>query len=184
MRTRVKVLRKLLVDGRINLIDIAKELGISHVAVRKHYLKLLRDKVLTVKGLVNVKKLGFKLLQLKIEIPDPDNLNSFMEVYSKCPRMLALYVVPGEFNVYGVMIAEDENVRESMMTICTIRKFKGIRRIDLKPILLSSIEFTALNLPETVLDKAPCSADCGNCTRYKEEKCIGCPATKWYRGVL
>jgi hypothetical protein len=31
---------------------------------------------------------------------------------------------------------------------------------------------------------APCGVFCGNCKRYEANKCLGCPATKFYRGKL
>jgi len=30
----------------------------------------------------------------------------------------------------------------------------------------------------------PCGADCATCTLYSSERCLGCPATVYYKGEL
>lgn len=38
----------------------------------------------------------------------------------------------------------------------------------------------AMRVPKTPQQSAPCGANCANCEAY--EKCLGCPATRFYKG--
>jgi len=174
----------LLEDGRRSFTAIGRAIGMTHTGVRKHYETLVKEGLIRVKGLLNVKASGFELLLLSAEIPSYEDLKEFYRIYSKCPRMLILFTTPGEYNVYGVMLAESEDVRESIMTVCTVRKFKGLRRIELRPVLEMNPPFLPIRLPRDLSRRAPCGADCPRCERYKRELCIGCPSTTWYKGPL
>jgi len=37
-------------------------------------------------------------------------------------------------------------------------------------------------IAEKSLEDAPCGINRGKCVRYEQEKCLGCPATRYYRG--
>ncbi|HID42974.1 MAG TPA: winged helix-turn-helix transcriptional regulator [Archaeoglobaceae archaeon] len=69
---------------------------------------------------------------------------------------------------------------------CSLRSQEGIRRFEVFPIQeIQCDSFLDLNVvPEKISKNAPCRVYCGDCHRYKEDRCLGCPSTKFYRGKL
>ncbi len=68
----------------------------------------------------------------------------------------------------------------------SIRAQKGIRRSEA---IIGEVPAVPKYLPIRVIPNkeseiAPCGIHCGRCLRYENEKCLGCPATKYYRGPL
>jgi DNA-binding Lrp family transcriptional regulator len=180
----VSILRE---DGRTSLSDMGKELGMSHVAVKKRLDKLVGNGLVKITAGVSGEYLDAKILFMGIETEDMEVAERIREKYKDCPRLLMLAPVTGRYNIFAVMIAEDTWSLESILGTCSMRTEPGVRRSENwfgnAPV---SPEFLQINLAPTIEGGtvAPCDMDCDKCNRYKIEKCVGCPTTKGYRGEL
>jgi len=70
---------------------------------------------------------------------------------------------------------------------CHIGSDPSVREVDYDVVIASEKEFVIpVKLAPELCDDAPCGMTgmCYDCVNYKEERCMGCPATGQYRGML
>jgi DNA-binding Lrp family transcriptional regulator len=180
-----KIVSILQEDGRVSLSSIGKELGMSHVAVRKR-LENLCKKLIKVSAGLDAEHLGFRVAIVNAEVETPVRLRQLVDRFSKCPRIVFLTTTTGVYNLMTIMVAEDADTLNAIVEVCSARAQKGIRRseatIGEAPIIPKCLP---IKIVATKKDEdAPCGINCGKCSRYQEKKCLGCPATKYYRGPL
>lgn len=183
---RREILKILVENGRISLVDIAKRLGITHVAVSKHLKQMISNSVIRIQANVNPKKLKLYLVLVLLEV-DEEALKEIVFKFRECPRIILLTTIIGGFNIAILMIAENEEVLKCISTTCSVRVLKGIRRSEVYTIAdLVKPEYLPIKLPfPKDRDRAPCGRNCSMCEMYRvNRKCLGCPATKYYRGNL
>ncbi|HDM22913.1 MAG TPA: AsnC family transcriptional regulator [Methanomicrobia archaeon] len=175
-----KILSILKEDGRISLTELGEKIGMSHVGVKKRLDKLYD--VIKVSPVINLEDLKFRVILVSIETQNYENQKEIIEKFKNCPRILFILKTTGEYNTLIGMIAENKDVEESIKGSCSIRTLERIRR--------SEVEIGELVYPQYVQSsifgksnskKAPCGRKCSECLRYKEKKCLGCPATIYYR---
>ncbi|MEM2914026.1 MAG: AsnC family transcriptional regulator [Candidatus Bathyarchaeia archaeon] len=180
-----KIIHILQEDGRASLSSIGKELGLSHVAVMKR-LKNLCERLVKVSPGINAEYLGFRVAVVNAEVETPERLRELVNLFSKCPRVVFLTTTMGAYNLMTIMVAEDADTLNAIVEVCSIRAQKGVRRseatIGEAPKIPKYLPIKIVAAKED--EKAPCGINCGKCMRYQEEKCLGCPATKYYRGPL
>jgi DNA-binding Lrp family transcriptional regulator len=180
-----KILVILQDDGRASLSEISKKVGISHVGVRKRLQKLSQNLVKVSVGL-NAEELGLRLAIVNAEIESPERLRELIEIFSKCPRIVLLTTTTGAYNLMTVMVAEDADTLNAIVEVCSVRAKRGIRRSEVTiaeaPAVPNYLQIKTIATKED--EDAPCGINCGKCVRYQEKKCLGCPATKYYRGPL
>ena len=88
----------------------------------------------------------------------------------------------------ALIVAETQETLESIsMEKCSLRCSKGIRRSEFYPI--SDTYFSPfLQIRENLAQKGkkftPCNVECEPCSRYENQKCVGCPTTSNYKGSL
>ncbi len=185
-RTKKKILSILSGDGRKSLVDIARALGITHVAVRKHLNQLEEQEIMRVRAEVNPEKTGLKLVLVFMEIEDEEHMTEITRRFRECPRIALLASMVGGYNLMALMVAENNDVLECISTVCVVRRMKGIRRSEVY--LVSDLiepRFLPLKITaEKIRQTAPCGRNCLECRKYIENKCLGCPATIHYRGGL
>jgi Lrp/AsnC family transcriptional regulator for asnA, asnC and gidA len=180
-----KIISILQEDGRASFSSIGKELGMSHVAVSKRLENLCKKLVKVSVGL-NAKHLGFRIAIVNAEVETPQRLQELVDKFSKCPRMVFLTTTTGAYNLMTIMIAENADTLNAIIEVCSVRAQKGIRRseamIGEAPVIPKYLPIKIVANKED--EDAPCGINCGKCMRYQEKKCLGCPATKYYRGPL
>lgn len=184
--TRRKLITLLQENGRTSLVKLSSKLGISHVAVKKNLENILKDDIVKIVALINPKALGLRLVLLLLECRDYKCQEDILEKFGECPRIVFLSPMMGGYNLIVIMVAENMNVLESIITVCAIRTHKGVRRSEL--IVLGDPVYPS-HLPIRLTGDrkrhiAPCGFNCCKCQRYLEKKCLGCPATRCYRGPL
>jgi len=180
-----KILALLQKDGRLSLSKIGEKIGLSHVSVRKR-LKNLCENLVNVSAGLNAEQLGLRVAVVNAEIETPERLQELINKFSKCPRIVFLTTTTGAYNMMTMMVAEDADTLNAIVEVCSIRAQKGIRRseatIGEAPIVPKYLPIKIV--PNKEAEIAPCEINCGKCLRYKNQKCLGCPATKYYRGPL
>ena len=172
-------------NGRISLSEIGRRIGLSHVSVRRRLNNLSKD-ILKVSAGLNVRKMSFHLAIVSAEVETPKRLREIIRILLNCPRMVFLAKVTGAYNLMAIMIAENMETLNAIIEHCSVRAYGGIRRSE---VVIAESPIIPKYLPVRVVvdrssDVAPCGMECGECIRYKQEGCLACPATKYYRGTL
>ncbi len=182
-----KVVEMLRENGRTTLVDIAKAIGVTSMGAKKRVDKLVKEELIKVRALVNVEKLRIKLAMIAMELESGDALRKLLKRFENCPRVIKFFVTTGKYNLFALVWAEDYDSLESIsLESCSLRAQKGVRNFEFYPIMdIYYDPFVDLNVVALKnVEWAPCGVYCGKCDRYNREKCLGCPATKFYRGNL
>ena len=172
-------------NGRASLSEIGKKVGISHVGVRKRLQNLCQNVAKVSVGL-SAEELGLRVAIVNAEVETPERVRELVDMFSRCPRIVFLTRTTGSYNLMTIMIAEDADTLNAIVEVCSARAQKGIRRseatIGEAPAIPKYLPIKIVAAKED--EDAPCGINCGKCLRYQEKKCLGCPATKYYRGPL
>ena len=150
--------------------------------------KMLSKNLIRVSAEVNVEALNLYAALILLELESRDALNKCLQRFRDCPRVVNLFTLLAGHNLAALVIAEDKETLESeSMERCSLRCMPGVRRTEFYPIgtmHYSPFLRIRLNLATKDGKTAPCGVDCSSCERYQANKCVGCPATKYYRGPL
>jgi DNA-binding Lrp family transcriptional regulator len=180
-----KIVSFLQEDGRTSLSEIGQKLGVSHVSVRKR-LKNLCESLVNVSAGLNAEQLGFRIAIVNAEVETHERLRELMDIFSKCPRTVFVTTTTGAYNIMTIMVAEDPDTLNAILEVCSVRAQRGIRRseaiIGEAPAVPKYLPIKIV--PNKEMEVAPCGINCGKCSRYENQKCLACPATKYYRGPL
>ncbi|RLG53907.1 MAG: Lrp/AsnC family transcriptional regulator [Thermoproteota archaeon] len=180
----VVIIRELLKDGRASFQSLGEKLGISRVAVMKRLKNLIENEFVKVGAMINLDKLGFKIVAVSIEIANYKDLMKLIDAYKDCPRMICLLHTVGGYNLFALMYAENEDTLMSVLDSCSIRTRKEVRRSEVViGKMIYPLHFPICLSAGGEKEDAPCGVNCGKCERYMSEKCLGCPITRYYRPV-
>ncbi|AGK60838.1 transcriptional regulator, AsnC family [Archaeoglobus sulfaticallidus PM70-1] len=181
-----KIISILQRNGKATLSEIAEEIGMSAMGVKKRLDKLEKGEI-KLTALLNVEKLKIITAIIAMEVESAEALEKLLKRFENCPRIIKFFVTTGSYNLFALIFAEDYHSLESVsLERCSLRSQPGIRRFEIYPI--QEIYYDSYLDIRVVADKseeiAPCGVFCGDCKRYEAGKCLGCPATKFYRGRL
>ncbi|RLI83094.1 Lrp/AsnC family transcriptional regulator [Archaeoglobales archaeon] len=182
-RKIISILQK---NGKATLTEIAEEIGMSAMGVKKRLNKLERGEI-KLTALLNVEKLKIITAIIAAEVESAEALEKLLKRFESCPRIIKFFVTTGSYNLFALIFTEDYHTLESIsLEKCSLRSQPGIRRFEIYPI--REIHYDSYLDIKVVPDKnreiAPCGVFCGDCKRYEANKCLGCPATKFYMGKL
>ncbi|NLX47383.1 MAG: AsnC family transcriptional regulator [Euryarchaeota archaeon] len=182
------IIRMLEKDGRISYEKMGKELGMTGVAVKKRVKRLMDGKTVSICSQLNTRALGYYLNMVLLEVDNEAHMGCITSVFERCPRVISMFKGLGRYNLIALTLAEDRATLESeLMGSCSLRSKEGIRRsevIQLEDALPTPFLSVRSRLATREGEEAPCGVLCGACYRYKEGRCLGCPATRFYRGDL
>jgi len=183
-----KIIAKLQEDGRTSYRQLGEMIGFTIMGVKRRVQKMLSENLMRVSAEVNVEALNLYAALILLELESREVLDKILERFKECPRIVNVFLMLAGYNLAVLIIAEDRDTLESeSLERCSMRSHEGIRRSEFYPI--GSIQyFPFLHIREKLASKnrtiTPCNIDCGSCKRYQSQKCVGCPATKYYRGPL
>ncbi|MBS7654831.1 AsnC family transcriptional regulator [Candidatus Bathyarchaeota archaeon] len=183
-----RIISGLQLNGRATLEELAENIGYTSMGVRKRLQRLLEQGAIKVSALLN--PFYFRLFPaiVLLEMESAEAMQNLLDRFMDCPRVVQIFKTLGGYNLIAIVVAEDQNTLESIsIEKCSIRSGAGVRRSEFYPV--SNIYFSQfLPVREYLTSKkkgaAPCGVDCKPCARYVGGKCVGCPATVDYRGIL
>ncbi|RLF61087.1 MAG: Lrp/AsnC family transcriptional regulator [Thermoplasmata archaeon] len=174
-------------NGRSTLSDIADKIGISPMGVKKRLDKLQKNRKIKIKALINAKRLKIITAIIAMELKDAETIEKIINKFRECPRIIKFFITTGSYNLFALIFAEDYHSLESVtLEKCSLRAQEGVRRFEIYPVQeIFYDSFMDINVIPLKNEKiAPCGVHCGECKRYESYKCLGCPATIYYRGKL
>jgi DNA-binding Lrp family transcriptional regulator len=183
-----KIISQLQSDGRVTLEELAKRVGFTSMGVKKRLQKLIGHGIIQVSALLN--PFSFKLCPAVVlmEMESSEAIQKLLERFKDCPRVVHIFKTIGGYNLIALVVAENKDTLESIsIEKCSLRSSAGIRRSEFYPI--GDIYFEPFipireNLASKERNTTPCNVDCKPCARYLNGKCVGCPATIYYKGTL
>jgi DNA-binding Lrp family transcriptional regulator len=183
-----KLIMKLQSDGRKTFKELGDAIGFTSLGAKKRVDKLLNKKLIHISALVNTDALNLRLALILLEIESAEAMRKIMDRYTKCPRVINFFTTMGGYNLIALVMAEDQATLESeCMEKCALRSGEGIRRSEVYLIgRVYHYPFMPLKA-ESFREKAetaPCGVHCKECTSFNDQKCVGCPASSYYRGPL
>jgi DNA-binding Lrp family transcriptional regulator len=158
------------------------------MGAKKRVDKLLEKDIIRISTLINAEYIGLRAALVLIEIEDAESMQKLLDRFKECPRVVNIFTTLGGYNLIALVVAENRETLDSIsVEKCSLRSGEGIRRSEFYPI--GDVYYSPfLAVREYLVDKerniTPCGVDCRPCNRYKAEKCVGCPATSYYRGTL
>ncbi len=103
-----KILRTLMEDGRTPFSHMAKELGVSDVAVKKRVEKLLQKGIIRrIKAEVNLEAIGYKYVFFVEVKPDPAEVNRLARRIYELPNVVEVHMAVGEYPIIVKALATD-----------------------------------------------------------------------------
>jgi len=183
-----KIVSKLQLDGRTTLKELGELTGYTSMGIKNRLEGLQKRRILKVSALLNIESLNLTGAIVMIEIESAEAMNNLLERFRNCPRVVHIFTTLSGYNIIALIVAEDEITLESIsVEKCSLRSSEGIRRSEFYP--LGNIHYPHfLPVREYLTHKekkiSPCNVDCGSCQRYESRKCVGCPTTQYYKGIL
>ena len=183
-----KLISELQIYGRTTFSKLGKLVGYSSMGVKKRLKKMLDLNAIKITTLMNVNEFDLSAAVVLLEMENAEAMENLLERFKNCPRVVNVFTTLGGYNLIAVIVAEDADTLESIsIEKCSLRSSKGIRRSELYPISRIKYEpFLAVREHLTHKDRvlSPCGVDCRPCQQFKENKCVGCPTARYYRGAL
>jgi DNA-binding Lrp family transcriptional regulator len=182
------IISQLQTNGRTTYQKLAKQIGYTSMGAKKRVKKLIDKNFVKISALINAQQLKLHAAIVLIEIENAEAMHKLIERFRECPRVVHIFTTLGGYNIIALVVAENRETLESIsIEKCSLRSSEGIRRSEFYPI--GDIHYSPFlpireNLTHKETTQPPCKVNCLPCHRYKEEKCVGCPATTYYKGNL
>ncbi len=175
----MRIVGELQKDGRATITDLAEKVGYSRPAVANRLKRLIDDEFVVVRGGLNLRKFGFKVACVGLEVKSDDARRKVEQYMKGCPRVLNIFRTPEKANINLGIWGEDDQTINS-----TIESFRDIPDVE---IVYTHYLGTPIHGDLAVYvhpsegSEAPCGKVCKGCHRYEMGWCIGCPATSDYK---
>ena len=183
-----KIMSQLHLNGRTTYQKLAKIIDFSNMGAKKRVDKLLEEGIVSISASTNTAKLGLHAALVLIEIEGAEAMQRLLDRFRECPRVVNIFTTLGGYNIIALVVAETRETLDSIsVEKCSLRSGGGIRRSEFFPI--GDVHYSPFlsvrkHLAHKEKSLTPCGVDCRPCNRYKVQKCVGCPATVYYRGSL
>jgi DNA-binding Lrp family transcriptional regulator len=176
-----KILCMLYQDPQVSHTELSKRLKISQPAVSARMHKLEEEAVLTHMIGIDIKKTQLFLAKLDIST---DNVEEILKFLDKCPLYLNSFLTSGKCNMTVLLVGE--NIRSIMSCVDShLRKNLPAKNMEFDLIVTPARSLIVPIKPNMEKKRVtPCGADCGNCTLYMSDRCLGCPVSLHYKGNL
>ncbi len=145
-----KIIQRLLVDGRASFSNIAKEVNLTDVAIKKRVERLRRRGILTsISADLNLKALGYEnpiFVQIRSELSKNRDLVKRLREFDS---IIELSQVLGEYNLLAKLIVPDLDSAHKFIE--KLGNIDGV--IDIKTLVILSELKRANTLPAQSLQK-------------------------------
>jgi DNA-binding Lrp family transcriptional regulator len=176
-----KILHLLSANPELSQVDLARHLKVSQPAVSTRIHKLKEAGALAHLFGLEVKKA--QLFLAKIDIVT-NNTEHVLNALEKCPLYVNGFLTSGRYNLTVILIGE--NMRSIVSCVdSNLRLDPMIKEMGFDLVVTPVRDFIVPIKP--ILDKkkiTPCGKDCSSCAFYKDNRCLGCPASIHYKGNL
>jgi len=176
-----KIISILAENPELSQSEIGYLLKISQPAVGARIHRLKKQGAIAHQVGVNLRKA--KLGIAKIDV-STNNSAKILEIFEKCPLFLNGFVTSGKHNLCLFLLFEDLASLNACLE-CHLRGNPLVSDAELC-VVVSSVRdvIFPVKLIRRKMEIPPCSEECTECYYYKSERCLGCPNTIHYKGIL
>jgi DNA-binding Lrp family transcriptional regulator len=168
-------------NPELSQAEISKKLSISQPAVSARIRKLENEGLLS--RVVGTDIAKAQLYLAKVEITT-NQVEGLLKSFENCPLYLNCFLTSGRHNMTCFLMGED---MKSVMS-CVDTRFRqnpAIKSLECDLVMNPTKSLIVPVRPQMEKKKqSPCGKTCGTCTFYTSERCLGCPASTYYKGKL
>ena len=179
--TDKKIICLLSENPQLSQAELSEKLKISQPAISARIHKLEDRGALA--RLVGTDIKRAQLFLAKVDV-STDNVEQVLKFLETCPLYLNSFLTSGKNNLSVLLIGE--NIRSIMSCVDShLRQNPIVKDTEFDLVVTPIRPFIVPIRPSMDKKKTtPCGADCGSCTLYANDRCLGCPATVYYKGEL
>ena len=176
-----RILSLLAENSELSQSEIGRFLKMSQPAVAARLRKLKQRGIIMHQVGVNLRKtkLGF----VRVDV-STNNSGEILKLFEKCPLFLNGFVTSGNRNLCLFLVSEDL----ASLDACIdrhVRANPNVSDVEFSVVLSSARDFISpLKMIREKAEFSPCGGRCEKCSYYKSKRCLGCPSTIYYKGVL
>jgi Lrp/AsnC family leucine-responsive transcriptional regulator len=179
----LKLINSLKNNARSSITELAKEAGISRPTAMKRLETMLKEGTLGIEAGLNLKKLGFQIGCVGLEVIGAAARRELQNFLQICPRVLLVFCPFEKVNFSVYVYGEDQETLRSV--IYSLNEFPNT---SIAYVNYSDPPLNPATLPVPIHvnkgSETPCGKVCSTCISYIEELCLGCPAVVDYKGPL
>jgi DNA-binding Lrp family transcriptional regulator len=161
--------------------EIAKEINLSQPSVAMRIKKLRENGAIETQTGINPLKMGLYMAKVDISSNDPAEI---LKMFKNCPYFANGFSISGKSNLCLFFVSESIATLEAIIN-GHVRPNKSVTDVDFNIVIATEKDFVVPSVltPEKS-EKPPCGilVQCRNCRSFKDDKCLGCPATGTYKG--
>lgn len=160
---------------------IARHLNTSQPAVCARMRRLRNSGIITHLVGVNLKKTNLYITKIEMTAKDPRKVLDF---FKNCPMYLNGLITSGRHNLCLFFISEKLQAIESCINH-HIRENPNVADVEFNVVIAPAKDFVVpVKMWREKGDVSPCGKRCTEQPCYPSEKCLGCPATVFYKGTF
>lgn len=168
-------------NPEISQSEIAEKVAISQPSVGVRIRKLKDSGAISHVIGVNFRKAGIYLAKVDISAR---NTAQILDTFKDCPLFLNGLLMAGRNNICLFFICEDIASVEALVEH-HLRNNPLVKDVETHIVVNTNRDLVLpVNVKMEKKDVAPCGANCEGCLYLQSKRCVGCPATKYYRGRL
>lgn len=166
-------------DPEISQADVAAQVGLSQPAIGARIGKLRQSGALSSTIGVDLRKAGLSLAKVDLTARDS---NVIIDRFRQCPYFVNAMIVSGRENLSMYFAAEDISTLEALVDR-HLRSNPDVSNVDFG-LVVSQVQnpATPVKIGFEKGEASPCGFDCPTCQYYLNNRCLGCPMTKHYKG--
>lgn len=176
-----KIVSLLVENPEISQRAIARHLKMSQPAICTRIRRLRSSGIISHLIGVNLKKTKCYITKIDMTAKDPWKVLNF---FKDCPMYLNGVITSGKHNLCLFFISDKLQAIECCID-SHIRKNPNITDVESNVVITYAKDFAApIKLWREKKNISPCGKRCTKQPCYPSEKCLGCPATVFYKGTL
>jgi len=158
---------------------IASHLKLSQPAVYARIRRLRKSGIISRIVGVNLNETNLHMVKVEITAKEPWKI---VEFFNRCPMFLNGFIISGKHNLCLFFASEKLQAIECCVNH-NLRKNPNVLDSETNVVVTPVKNFVApLTIYTEKLEKTPCGKKCTEQPCYSDGKCLGCPATVFYKG--
>jgi Lrp/AsnC family leucine-responsive transcriptional regulator len=110
----MKIISKLIQNGRISLTELAEGTNLSRVAIANRLDTLIKSNIVKVSALVNLEKLNYQTLIVELQV-EKSKVPQFKKFISKDHRVMQCFEIAGPYNFLLICAAKSNSHLRSFL---------------------------------------------------------------------
>ncbi len=176
-----QIISLLVENPEMSQSEIAEKIGISQPSVGVRLKKLKQKGAISFVVGMDFKRVGLYLAKVELTAK---NTAEIVEKFKNCPYFINGLITSGKNNLCLFFMSEDISTIDSIVDV-HLRNDPNVDDVEINIIITPAMSFVLpVKMSFEKTEHAPCGSNgnCGDCSYYKAERCLGCPSLGFYRG--